>query len=224
MAKVKICGLQRRLDVEAANQAGPDYIGFVFAESRRRVTLKEAVRLAAYTDPRIGKVGVFVNAPIDDVVETAKMVPLDVVQLHGDENQEYIAELHRKLSESSKIWLKIGMPERETGSFKDGGANLPDRGQDIPDGVDALLLDTMTGKQAGGTGKTFDWRLAQELCRSHKVIIAGGLNSDNVQEAITLLNPSGVDVSTCVETDGYKDKVKMALFVQRVREVRNSDE
>lgn len=313
MVKVKICGLRRPEDIAAANDVKPDYIGFIFAPSRRRVTPEEAAGLARFLRREIKKVGVFVNGEIDFVAETVRKVGLDVVQLHGEENHDYIAELRRRLPERTRVWLKVGMPVKRCGSdLSDKGStagsgegrtvgggtaagadhgrtearaergsaeapqdhgsteNLPghsgkegrtEAGFDlaekagagkgakakaaekgsasaetgrpvsftqVPAGrktlgdADALLLDTAAGHgaAAGGTGQAFDWDLARGLCRQYKVIVAGGLSPANVREAIKTLHPYGVDVSTHVETAGYKDKDKMALFVDRAREVR----
>lgn len=241
MVKVKICGLRRPEDIAAANEVKPDYIGFIFAPSRRRITPEEAVGLNRLLSRGIKKVGVFVNGEIDFVVATAKKVNLDVVQLHGEEDHDYIAELRRRLPEQTRVWLKIGMPVKrcDSGLSDNGSTGGSGRGStegnrtvsfvyepeglENLEGVDALLLDTAAGHDAeavGGTGQTFAWDLARDLCRKYKVIVAGGLSPDNVQTAIKTLNPYGVDVSTHVETEGYKNKDKMALFVSRVREAR----
>ena len=198
MSKVKICGLSRIAEIEAANRILPDYIGFVFAPSRRRIDIKTAARLKAKLDPRIKAVGVFVNEDIRTISEIYQNGTIDLVQLHGDEEDFYIGRL-------KKI---CAAPVIKAVSVGEGLPALPGK-------ADYLLFDTVSG-QRGGTGRTFDWHILKEY---HELpyFLAGGLSLENVGEAIHMLAPFGVDVSSGVETEGIKDIEKMEDFVRLVR-------
>lgn len=197
MTKIKLCGLSRPCDIEAANELKPEYIGFVFApKSRRYVTPDEARRLKAMLSPDIRAVGVFVNEPLEAVAEMAEQSIIDIVQLHGDEDEAYIAKLreltHRPIIRAFRI----------------------SAGGDIENArhctADYILLDS-----GAGTGTAFDWRLLQNIERPY--FLAGGLGTGNVGSAVEALRPFAVDVSSGIETDGVKDRTKMAAFVAAVR-------
>ncbi len=201
MAKVKICGLRREEDILIVNRYLPDYIGFVFAESKRKVTKEEARKLKAGLDKSIKAAGVFVNAPVMDIVELCRENIIDVVQLHGDEEEGYIRELKKNISQPV---IKAVRPRVK---------------EDIQQGLafssDYLLLDTYFEGQFGGTGKPFDWSMIPQ--NAENFFLAGGLNSSNVKEAILICHPFCVDISSGVETGGFKDESKVKAFIEAVR-------
>ena len=195
MTKVKLCGLSRPQDIEVVNQIKPDYIGFVFAEkSKRYVSLAEAELLKSKLDGDIQTVGVFVNKTISDIVWFLDIV--DVIQLHGNENDEYIRKL-KTITDKPIIQAFVIQNQEDICSAEKSPA-------------DFILLDG--GK---GDGKLFDWNLLTAVQRPY--FLAGGLDTENVAEAVRYLQPYAVDVCTGIETDGRKDKNKMTAFVHAVR-------
>jgi len=198
MSKVKICGLSRPDDIAAVNRALPDFIGFVFASSRRRVDIKTAARLKEKLDPRIEAVGVFVNEDIEAVIQIYKNGVIDLAQLHGEESGAYV----RRLKESCgcRVIKAIGI-----------GNTLPA----LPVEPDYLLFDTLSG-QRGGIGTAFDWNHLKGY-RGLPYFLAGGLTAENVSYALSSLSPYCIDVSSAVETGGVKDERKINDFVCSVR-------
>jgi len=207
MTKVKICGLKRDEDIRYVNKYLPDYIGFVFAESKRRVTVEQAARLRNDLAPKVKAVGVFVNEDINKVVEAAAECRLDCIQLHGDEDGQYVEKLKElfKSYGDVEIWKAIRVKDERSLVVLDEYE------------VDAFVLDTFVEGAYGGVGKVFDWRLAKLAKAFGKIIVAGGLSVDNVSDAVELVMPYGVDVSSKVETDGVKDEVKIKCFIEKVR-------
>lgn len=195
MAKVKICGLFRETDAEYANIAMPDYAGFVFAQSRRRVSAEKALWLRRELDKRITCVGVFVNEKLQTMMDIFATGCIQIVQLHGNESSETVEQLKK---EGIPVIKAIRMDGRESNALQYAAA-------------DYLLLDNGTG----GTGMTFDWNKIQNF--SKPFFLAGGLCCENVLRALQKVNPYAVDVSSGVETVGMKDKNKMIEFVHRVR-------
>ncbi|KKC29531.1 MAG: phosphoribosylanthranilate isomerase [Caldanaerobacter sp.] len=202
MVKVKICGLRRLEDIYYANQLQPDFIGFVFSESKRRVDLKEALEFVKRLKEGIKKVGVFVNEPVEKVMEIAEKLKLDVLQFHGDETQEYIDNF-KNFTVWKAIRIRSKLDLKKTGEFK----------------VDAFLFDSFSEKGYGGTGEVFDWNILKAYKREIPVVLSGGLKEENVEEAIKLVRPYAVDVSSGVEVGGYKDFNKMKSFIEKVRGV-----
>lgn len=198
MTKIKICGLSRPQDIEAANALAPEYIGFVFAESRRKIAPADAERLRKSLAPGIAAVGVFVNETPQQVAALLHSGIIDMAQLHGDEDAAYIAAL-RALTAAPII---RAVPV---------GRSLPP----LPVEADYLLFDTAS-QQRGGTGQPFNWKLLQGYT-GKPYFLAGGLHSGNVAAAVAALHPFAVDVSSGVETDGLKDPQKMAQFLGLVR-------
>lgn len=200
MSKIKICGLSRSCDIDFANEAKPDFCGFIIGvpQSRRNVSPEMVRRLAQRLDPDVVPVGVFVNAPMDEITSLAEDGTLRCVQLHGQEDENYIMQLRRRIS------LPIIKAFRVSCS-KDAA-----RAEQSP--ADHILLDN----GAGGTGKTFDWGSLEGITRPY--ILAGGLGPENLKAAVTWLNPWAVDLSSGVETDGKKDRKKIITAVQIVRE------
>lgn len=204
MTAIKICGLRSLSDIEVANQLGPDYIGFVFAKSRREISDDLAIRLRENTSPAIKTVGVFVNEDIDRIVNLCQSNTIDLVQLHGDEDGDYIKKLRSMI------------PNRIIKAIRVRNKHDIEKARNFQ--CDYLLFDTYSPKDYGGSGKTFDWTLIDGI--SKPFFLAGGLNSCNVEEAITKCKPYGVDVSSGVETDGYKDKEKIREFIMKVRSAK----
>lgn len=200
--KVKICGLRREEDIAYVNEYMPDYVGFVFAESKRKVTKEEAANLRILLKPEITPVGVFVNEDIQRMTEIVRDGIIDVVQLHGDETADYIRELKLMLSDVTIIKaVRVASKEDVINCEK------------FP--VDYLLFDTFSFKGYGGTGNTFDWELVKNVKKPF--FLAGGINSENVSKALKKTNPYAVDVSSAVETDGFKDREKIKAFMQQAR-------
>lgn len=205
MTGIKICGLQRPEDIEAVNAAGPDYIGFVFAEGKRKVTKEQAHRLKEQLAASILAVGVFVNEDPDTVADTVRAVPLDLVQLHGDEDEAYIRRLRSLLGEGILLIRAVRVKSREQ----------IQRAEQLP--CEYLLLDTYVKGQYGGSGKSFDRKLIPPL--SKPFFLAGGLTGENLKEALEggESRPFCVDISSGAETDGKKDAEKIQKLVRIVR-------
>jgi len=201
--RVKICGITRLEDLQAAVAYGCDAIGLVFhAGSPRHVTVKQAAQLVAHLPPFVNAVGLFVNAPTDDVRAILREVRLDLLQFHGDESPQYCRQ--------------FGVPYLKAVRVKPG-LNLLQYTADFDDAA-GLLLDAYQEGVAGGTGQTFDWGLVpREL--PLPVVLAGGLNAANVADAIRQVRPYAVDVSGGVEQEkGIKDADKIAAFMRGVRD------
>ncbi|MCL2084112.1 MAG: phosphoribosylanthranilate isomerase [Oscillospiraceae bacterium] len=199
MSKVKICGLSRAEDIAAVNAALPDYVGFVFAPSRRRIGAAEAAALRERMDAKIKAVGVFVNQDAGEVAALYRSGVIDLAQLHGDEDQDYIARLK----------ADCGCPVIKAA----GVGRAPPK---PPRGADYVLFDTLS-PQRGGTGRVFDWGLLDGY-EGPPFFIAGGLSALNVARAVRELAPFCVDVSGGVETGGLKDANKIYEFVRIARE------
>jgi phosphoribosylanthranilate isomerase len=212
MIAVKICGLRRMEDIKAANALLPDYIGFVFAPSRRKVAPAEAAALRKALDDRIRAVGVFVNAPAHEVAQTAADCRLTAVQLHGDEDGGYIKTL--------RPLLPVGCAVFKAARVK----SADDIAAALVTGADRLLLDAFCDAVRGGTGKSFDWSLLATAPIGSPFFVAGGITPDNVNEAVAAARSAegfyGVDVSGGVETDGYKDFEKMKALIDAVRQIK----
>ena len=197
MTKIKLCGLFRACDIEAANELRPEYIGFVFAQkSRRYVSAEKAAELKRLLHPDIKAVGVFVNESLQNVADMLKNGVIDLAQLHGNEDDEYIKKL-RTLAD--KPIIKAFRIKYEQDITKANAST-----------ADYVLLDS-----GAGTGTVFDWNLIAKIDRPY--FLAGGLDTENVSEAVKKLKPFAVDVSSGIETNGLKDKTKMAAFVAAVR-------
>ncbi|MCW8893775.1 MAG: phosphoribosylanthranilate isomerase [Deltaproteobacteria bacterium] len=199
--RIKICGITNIEDALCAVTAGADALGFVFYEkSPRYITPLKAQRIVAALPPLVATVGLFVNASAEKIRRTMAMTRLQVVQLHGDELPEDC-----RLDPYQVI---KALAVKDADSLK--GAD------DYP--VSALLLDAWSGKQYGGSGRSFDWQLAKNLTGRTPLILAGGLNPENVAEAIQQVRPYAVDVSSGVEASpGRKDRQKIIKFIEQVR-------
>lgn len=197
MTKIKFCGLSRPRDIEAVNRLEPAYVGFVFAEgSRRYVTPQQASALKQSLRPDIGTVGVFTDAPPETVARLLEEEVVDFAQLHGHEDERYIRRLRALTGRPLIQAFRISGPADLLRAEKSA--------------ADFILLDS-----GAGTGRCFDWTLLGEMTRPY--FLAGGLTPGNVAEAVQLLHPFAVDVSSGIETDGAKDPEKMAAFAAAVR-------
>lgn len=198
MTKIKLCGLTRPRDIDMANQLKPDFIGFVFAKKSKRYAAPELAKsLKARLSPGIQAVGVFVNEPVESVAALLEDGTIDMAQLHGKEDESYIAALRAKIKKPILQAFRIDALEDVQAANRSS--------------ADFVLLDSGTG----GTGTAFDWSLLEEIDRPY--FLAGGLNPENAGEAVRALHPYAVDVSSGIETDGRKDPDKMAAFVAAVR-------
>lgn len=209
MVKIKICGLRRLEDIEIVNKYKPDYIGFVFAESPRKVSFEEARELSGLLSEDIVPVGVFVNEHMKLIVDLFKEGIIEIAQLHGDEDEKYIKDLKDKsIEETGKEIPVINAIEiNDNTDFNDTVLEWRDSLSDY------FILDS--GK---GSGKTFDWSLIDKNSEFFKnsIFLAGGLNSENLTSAIEEFNPFAVDLSSSVETDGFKDEEKIKEIIEIV--------
>ncbi len=197
MTRIKLCGLSRHCDIEAANKLKPEYIGFVFApKSKRYVTAEKAEELKRLLAPEIKAVGVFVNESPNAIAKLLNNGVIDMAQLHGKESEEYLEELRaltdKPIIKAFRIETAADIADAEHSS------------------ADYILLDS-----GAGTGTVFDWKLIRNIKRPY--FLAGGLSPDNAGNAVNMFRPYAVDVSSGIETDGLKDKTKMAAFVAAVR-------
>ena len=213
MVKLKICGMRRAEDIEMANSYKPDYIGFVFAESPRKVSYEQAKELSDLLSEDIVPVGVFVNEHMKLIVDLFKDGIIEMAQLHGDEDEKYIRNLKDKsIEETGKQIPVINAIE-----IKDG-ADYDDELLKWRDSAsDYFILDS--GK---GSGKTFDWSLLDKESEffENSIFLAGGLNSENLALAIEEFNPFAVDLSSSVETDGFKDEKKIKEIIEIMENYR----
>lgn len=202
MTKVKICGLMTVEDVLKVNRCAPEYAGFVFApKSKRRVTGEAAAKMKAALAFGIQAAGVFVNEEIHLIAALVRDNVIDLVQLHGDEDDDYMRALKKHINCPIIKSVAVANKTPETLSHQ----------------ADYILFDTAS-KERGGTGKSFDWLLIAET--KEPFFLAGGLREENVAEAIKAVSPYCVDISSGVETGGIKDENKMRRFIRLVREVR----
>ena len=199
MTKIKICGLRRPEDIAYVNEAKPDFAGFIIdvPKSRRNVPREKVRELTALLSPEILPVGVFVNAPMETILSLVTDGTLKAVQLHGQESQSYLEELKKQVAVPLIRAFSIRSPEDLTEAEKSP--------------ADFVLLDN----GAGGSGETFDWSLLSSFDRPF--FLAGGLRLENITEAVSRFHPYALDLSSGVETDGYKDKEKIIAAVAAVR-------
>ena len=198
MAKIKICGIRRLEDIEIVNKYLPDYIGFVFAKSKRQISYDKALHLKENLNKNIESVGVFVNADKKEVLNLFNNNIINIAQLHGGESEGYISDLKDMSHNKLKIIKAIEIS---------GNINLDEYNNT---NADYLLLDS--GK---GSGKTFDWDLIKTRLKKD-FFIAGGLNKSNLCEAIEKFNPYGVDLSSSVESNRFKDEKKIREIMELI--------
>ncbi len=211
MTRIKICGIREEVHALAAVEAGADFIGFVFAPTRRQVSpakAREIVDTVKKRSSAIKPVGVFVDTPASEVNRIADFCGLDWAQLSGNESWEYCRQITRPIIKA----IRIGQQLRE-----EINAELTTGFKTLSPQKFITLFDSQVEGKYGGTGTTFNWKLAQQVTKEFPVIIAGGLNSENVAQAIEIATPWGVDTSSGVETDGTKDIAKIKTFIEAVR-------
>jgi phosphoribosylanthranilate isomerase len=197
LTKIKICGVTRLCDLDAVNAAQPEYIGFVFAESRRKVTPSQAAELRAKLSPDIISVGVFANEARDNILSLVRSGIIGAIQLHGEETEQYIENI-KALTDKPVI--------------KAVSVSKPGDAQKWADTcADYLLLDNKTG----GTGQPFDWNLIGEVKKPF--FLAGGLTITTIEAAILTIIPFAVDISSGVETHGLKDGEKIRTIIRRIQ-------
>lgn len=181
--EIKICGITKIQEIKDINKLRPDYIGFVFSESKRKISKEEAIELLASLNNEIKVVGVFRNEKVDFVSEVLNYTSIKIVQLHGSEDNEYIETLKNKVRKKIEVWKAIAIIDekstKEINSFK----------------VENILLDSGTP----GEGKRFTLKELGDFKDFNKVFIAGGINEENIEEVIKSMNPRGIDVSSGAE-------------------------
>jgi phosphoribosylanthranilate isomerase len=198
MTKIKICGIRRIEDIDYLNELIPEYAGFVFAKSKRQIDKDHAFNLIKKLRYDIKKVGVFVDEDPTVVLEIAEKLKLQVLQFHGHETQEYIIKF-----KGYEIWKALKINNIESISeIKNYNCSK-------------FLLDN----SIAGSGKSFNWDLVEKKIDASKILLAGGLNSENVTLGIKKLSPYGVDVSSGIETNGFKDYALIKQFIKKVREL-----
>jgi phosphoribosylanthranilate isomerase len=216
---IKICGNTSLEDALLAAEAGADALGFVFAPSPRRVTVAEAAAIAPHLPTTLEKIGVFVDAGLEEICSTVRACALTGVQLHFESGPELPAKLRERLGPALRILCVVHFG---------AGASKPVADQVAAHArnphIDAVLVDSRTATAAGGTGVAFDWTEARRTvfgdAGNLRLIAAGGLNAENVAEAIAALRPWGVDAVSGVEAaPGRKDPAKLRAFVARARAV-----
>ncbi|WP_419958420.1 phosphoribosylanthranilate isomerase [Psychrobacillus psychrotolerans] len=201
MTKVKICGLMEKEHVEVAVQAGADAIGFVFAPSKRKITIDKARELAKGIPPEVWKIGVFVNATKEELLTAFQEVPLDFIQYHGQETPEFVRTNN--------------VPSIKALSVHNEADVLQAKQYD----TDFYLFDAPGTDYQGGSGEVFDWKLMEgNDIPTEKIILAGGLNPNNVKVAIEQIKPFMVDVSSGVERNGTKDIKLIQAFIRAVKD------
>ncbi len=210
--KIKICGLLREEEISYVNEAQPDYIGFVFAKSKRCITQKKAEKLKNILSPQIQAVGVFVNEEKKYICQLAYEGIIDLIQLHGEETIHYVDQLKEELLKkglNTKIIQAVSIKSKEPlikGFLKEN--SYPG---------DYLLFDTYTKDAYGGSGKCFDWDILKEVTIKQPFFLAGGISIGNIKEAIKKCSPFCVDISSGVETNGRKDLKKIKEIVKTAK-------
>ena len=210
MTKVKICGITNTEDAKWAANLGADFIGLNFCkESPRKISIENAAEIATSLPPFVKAVGVVMDAPIEDIEKILKKVSVSGLQFHGSETPEDIQAVKSKFRVF--LWKALKVENEESLDAIAAFAGI----------ADGILLDACKPGQAGGTGETFDWALAAKAkLAGIPIYLAGGLNADNVKDAILQAGPQGVDVAGGVEKDGHprrKDVEKMKAFILRAK-------
>ena len=215
MQKIKLCGMMKPCDIEYANRVKPDFVGFIFANTRRKISSAQAKQFREALDAEIPAVGVFVNEDISVITSLVQNGCIDMIQLHGEEDADYI----RRLREICDVPVIKAVKVQTVEQIRQAAA-LP---------VDYLLLDTYRKGVLGGTGEAFDWELLREAKAAagdtaegelfgNPYFLAGGLHAGNLREAAAL-GSYGLDISSGIETDGSKDFTKMVEVMELLRSI-----
>lgn len=198
---IKICGITTMEGAKAASKAGADFIGFVFADSKRKIAPYKAKEIASTIPNNVKKVGVFVNESLTNILQIAKEVDLDIIQLHGDEPAAFCKQIPLPTIKAFGIQCQediVGLSSYD---------------------CDYYLVDSPTGRYRGGNGTTFDWSLMKDhgIARE-QLMLAGGLHAENIEIAISIVKPAAIDVSSGVETNGKKDPDKIKAFIHKAKQ------
>lgn len=209
---IKICGIKDIGTAMYVKELGVDLVGLVFADSKRKVDIETAKSICESLGDNVKKVGVFVNEAPERIKYIADLCGLDIIQLHGEENSEDYRYIGKQLIKA--------IPVSEDDTLETVKIKI-DKHEGL---VDYILLDTKKKNVFGGLGVAFDWRIVEKLTLEYRnIILAGGLDHSNVDSALKLLDPYGVDVSSGVETNGVKDKHKISEFINKVRSIKGGN-
>lgn len=199
--EIKICGLKRVEDALMVNEfENIRYVGFVFANTPRKITIEKALEIKKNLRPDIKTVGVFAGQPMEEIIEIMEKADLDVCQLHSGETNEDCGFINKT------VWKSISVKDKESVEIAESYTN-----------ADGFVLDTFKKNQWGGTGETFDWSAVEDFSKNHFTILAGGINSANVNDAIEKVSPNIIDLSSSVEVDGFKNYDKIKEFMESLK-------
>ena len=199
--EIKICGLKRVEDALMVNEfENIKYVGFVFANTPRKITIEKALEIKKNLRPDIKTVGVFAGQPREEIIEIMEKADLDVCQLHSGETNEDCGFINKT------VWKSISVKDKESAEIAESYTN-----------ADGFVLDTFKKNQWGGTGETFDWSAVEDFSKNHFTILAGGINSANVNDAIEKVSPNIIDLSSSVEVDGFKNYDKIKEFMESLK-------
>ena len=199
--EIKICGLKRVEDALMVNEfENIKYVGFVFANTPRKITIEKALEIKKNLRPDIKTVGVFAGQPMEEIIEIMEKADLDVCQLHSGETNEDCGFINKT------VWKSISVKDKESAEMAESYTN-----------ADGFVLDTFKKNQWGGTGETFDWSAVEDFSKNHFTILAGGINSANVNDAIEKVSPNIIDLSSSVEVDGFKNYDKIKEFMESLK-------
>jgi phosphoribosylanthranilate isomerase len=199
--EIKICGLKRVEDALMVNEfENIRYVGFVFANTPRKITIEKALEIKKNLRPDIKTVGVFAGQPMEEIIEIMEKADLDVCQLHSGETNEDCGFINKT------VWKSISVKDKESAEIAESYTN-----------ADGFVLDTFKKNQWGGTGETFDWSAVEDFSKNHFTILAGGINSTNVNDAIEKVSPNIIDLSSSVEVDGFKNYDKIKEFMESLK-------
>ena len=199
--EIKICGLKRVEDALMVNEfENIKYVGFVFANTPRKITIEKALEIKKNLRPDIKTVGVFAGQPMEEIIEIMEKADLDVCQLHSGETNEDCGFINKT------VWKSISVKDKESAEIAESYTN-----------ADGFVLDTFKKNQWGGTGETFDWSAVEDFSKNNFTILAGGINSTNVNDAIEKVSPNIIDLSSSVEVDGFKNYDKIKEFMESLK-------
>ena len=199
--EIKICGLKRVEDALMVNEfESIKYVGFVFANTPRKITIEKALEIKKNLRPDIKTVGVFAGQPMEEIIEIMEKADLDVCQLHSGETNGDCGLINKT------VWKSISVKDKESAEIAESYTN-----------ADGFVLDTFKKNQWGGTGETFDWSAVEDFSKNHFTILAGGINSANVNDAIEKVSPNIIDLSSSVEVDGFKNYDKIKEFEESLK-------